>query len=106
MNTPWGESQHEERIAEGIAMVSTAGHGGILLSQERLAEMPASLRSQPTFNPYPRKWFEEDCEIALVILAFPEECRRFSQVMARETVRVCYPETYAAWLKELETVTS
>ena len=103
MKTPWGESQHEQRFAEGIGFVSTAGHGGILLSQERLAAMPKSLRDVPPFGMYPRKWFEEDCEVALVALAFPEDLAHVCDPeMARLTVLRTYPEAYEAWRKEQE----
>lgn len=73
MNTfnPWGISQHTETIAEGIVSVSTAGHGGLLLSEERLAAMPRELRCN-VYGHGQTNAFEEDCEWALVALAFPE----------------------------------
>ena len=56
-------------IAPGITSYSTPRHGGINLSAERLAEMPAALRSvHPFAGP---GWYEEDQDWAIVVLAFP-----------------------------------
>jgi len=101
MHTPWGQSQHEETLAEGITLVSTPGHGGILLSPERLAAMPKSLREHAPFGRYSRKWFEEDCEVALVALAFPDDLPGFSPETAHAMAAEIYPDTYAAWQKEM-----
>lgn len=70
IETPWGESQTCETIAPGIISVSTAGHGGFMISQSRRDAMPEEIRRINTFaggNNY-----EEDCDWALVALAFPE----------------------------------
>ena len=70
MYTPWGEAQDIDTIADGITWVSTASHGGFIISAERRAAMPKSLREFETFaggNNY-----EEDCDAAIVIAAFPE----------------------------------
>lgn len=70
-STPWGISQSHHRIADGINSYSTASHGGIELSEERLAAMPAALRE---FLPFAglRGWYEEDVDWSIVALAFPE----------------------------------
>ena len=68
MRTPWGPSQHVETIANGIQFVSTASHGGMLLSPARFARMPAKHRK--TFAG--GRWFEEDCDAAKVVVAFPK----------------------------------
>ena len=62
MHTPWGPPQDVEELAEGIWRVSTAGHGGLKLSGERWAAIPAAVRDAmltPTFA-------EEDCEEPIV----------------------------------------
>jgi hypothetical protein len=51
--------------------VSTASHGGIFLSDERLKQLPSVLASAPTFTQDPN-WFEEDIDAILPVLAFPE----------------------------------
>ena len=63
MATPWGQIQDHHRIANGVVSVSTAGHGGIWLSDKRIAQLPADY--QP-FTGTPR-WNEEDEDGALVL---------------------------------------
>ncbi|MBK6616448.1 hypothetical protein [Ottowia sp.] len=67
--TPWGPSHSETTIAPGIVSFTTGSHGGIQLSSERIAALPASIREAKGSDP---QWFEEDCEVNLVVLAFPE----------------------------------
>ncbi len=63
MATPWGQIQDSHRIANGVVSVSTAGHGGIWLSDKRIAQLPKHY--QP-FTGTPR-WNEEDEDGALVL---------------------------------------
>ena len=70
VNSPWGRVQTAEELAPGIWTVSTAGHGGIILSAQRDADMPEYLKSAAKYAG-PR-CYEEDCEWALVALAYPE----------------------------------
>ena len=67
--TPWGMSQTEERIADGITKYSTASHGGIHVTPEKLKEAPEHLtRIDPFCQP---GWYEEDEDWALPVLMFP-----------------------------------
>lgn len=68
-DTPWGIAQEATRITEGITLYETASHGGYHVSPVRLLQMPEHLRDK-TFAGI--GWFEEDCDAALVTLAFPE----------------------------------
>ena len=73
--TPWGPSQWSETLAEGIAIHSTAGHGGIELSPERQKQLPKWLKTfESGFCAKPR-WWEEDCEIGLIIIAFYDDLK-------------------------------
>lgn len=63
--TPWGQICDQEEIAAGVKKVATACHGGIVLSRPRQEAMPAHLRLEDRF-------YEEDDDWALVILAFPD----------------------------------
>jgi hypothetical protein len=99
MNSPWGYVDRQTIIAPGIRQVSTAGHGGILLSAERQSAMPDALRREHAS-------YEEDCEWALIALAFPEEFKAYYATLpwyqgdiiesAKATVRDFYPEDYEA----------
>ena len=72
MKTPWGESQVIDKFAEGIEFVSTAGHGGMKLSADRNSKVPYSWRQNSFNGDGLRGWYEEDCDVALVIMTFPE----------------------------------
>ena len=63
MHTPWGPPQEIEELAEGVWRVSTASHGGLKLSDERWAEIPAEVRRTPCS---PATFAEEDCEDPIV----------------------------------------
>ena len=67
--TPWGTSQHSEPIAPEIVFYSTAGHGGAFVPPDIRAEWPAALRDFPTFTG--GNWYEEDCDLHMIILAHP-----------------------------------
>ena len=69
MHTPWGTSQQQKKIADGITSYSTASHGGYQVSAERLAEMPDCIREFKTYAG--TGWYEEDCDWCLVVLSFP-----------------------------------
>ena len=72
-SSPWGRVQKQQQIAPGIIWVHTAGHGGIWLSPERQAQLPAwalEIGSQYCEKP---TWWEEDCEAAVVMYVFFEE---------------------------------
>lgn len=70
--TPWGISQSRREIGKGMEFVSTASHGGIWLSDDRLTCLPLPLSTAPTFSQKPN-WFEEDIDSILPVLAFPAE---------------------------------
>lgn len=76
MNTPWGRAQTVTERAQGITEVTTAGHGGILLSPGRVVQMPEALRRHETSAGGDRetggRWYEEDIDWAFVALAFPQ----------------------------------
>jgi hypothetical protein len=69
--SPWGEVQTRTVLADGIHRVSTAGHGGILLSPQRWAELLAVI---PDCKPFcgVDGALEEDCDWAYAGLVWPE----------------------------------
>lgn len=87
MQTPWGQSQTVETIADGITHVTTASHGGIHLSPERFAQMPPEY--QKTWAGAP--WYEEDCDWAKVAVTFPEYFEKHVVENAKKSI---------AWNKE------
>lgn len=69
-STPWGKAQNVQRIATGIWIVDTASHGGAWLDSARVAAMPDCFKRH-TFTGRP-EWYEEDCDVAMVAVAFPD----------------------------------
>lgn len=71
--TPWGPSSdaETEKLAEGIILHSTSSHGGIYLSPERQSVIKKKFPKFQTFVGG-GEWFEEDCDVAVVMVAFPE----------------------------------
>lgn len=70
--TPWGHRQAVDQVAEGIAFVSTAGHGGFYLDHKR---QHSFVNRFPRFVPFagPGPWYEEDCDAQAIIIAFPKD---------------------------------
>jgi hypothetical protein len=93
-STPWGRADQAEDIAPGIVFYSTPSHGGIHLSRERLAQMPANYRAKAGKAYTPPGWFEEDCEVAFVIVTWPEHFGATSYRAAVDTLQRTYGITH------------
>lgn len=79
--TPWGAVQSAYQWADGLYILSTASHGGLWLSPDRVSELRSLF---PEFTPcagWP--WLEEDCDLSLAMLAWPD---LFLPVEIREAV--------------------
>ena len=73
LNTPWGQADQVDKIGDrGILHVSTPSHGGFYVPDELLALMPIQLQGSNSYSGR-GNWFEEDCEWAIPVLAFPAE---------------------------------
>lgn len=69
LDTPWGVSQVDHHVSDGLVSVSTASHGGFWLSPERVATMRAAIPEFQPFAGYP--WLEEDCDAVVALVVFP-----------------------------------
>jgi hypothetical protein len=94
--TLWGAPQTATQLLPGIWEVHTSSHGGMILSDERQAAMPAALRLDSTS-------YEEDVDWALVVLGFAAEfaglpTKGFDLLVqnARASVKAWHPDRYAA----------
>jgi len=87
--SPWGEIHHVTQIAEGIWTIDTASHGGIKVSDQRLAAMPVHLRGT-TYSQ--GGCFEEDCDWAFVAVCFPDAFKPEHVAVARQTMAKHYPD--------------
>ena len=88
--TPWGASQGAEHIARGIVFYDTAGHGGFHLSKTRQDKMPSVLKLD-------EGWYEEDCDYARVIIAFPEYFTSDQIASAYKSLAAWAPDDYEAF---------
>lgn len=98
IETPWGPSQTTDEIAPGITLHTTASHGGYHLSDQRVASMPKPLRDFIPFGGMqtgPGRWFEEDCDWAVVALAFPQIFPADAIPAALKTLEHYKPELFA-----------
>lgn len=83
--SPWGRVQDWTQHGDGIEFVSTAGHGGFHLDRTR---MQTFRKLFPRFDTYAGgPWFEEDCDAALVIVAFPDRFSREEVWTAFESIK-------------------
>lgn len=87
--SPWGKysSSDTHSHARGITSVSTASHGGFKLSKGRIVEM--AKKGLPA-----KIWYEEDCEYALVVIAFPQYFDEAMVNNAKEVAKDWYPDEY------------
>lgn len=77
MHTPWGRADHQKRFGKSphcVTFYSTPSHGGFLVTDDMRAKMPAGLQEVGTWAGRNSigTWYEEDCDWAIVALAFPE----------------------------------
>jgi hypothetical protein len=72
LSSPWGNVQECRVIASGLWSVSTGGHGGTLISEERREAMPAWASHFKTFSGQPTA-FEEDLDWAVPCAAWAQE---------------------------------
>jgi hypothetical protein len=93
----WEAPQTAEQRLPGIWSVSTASHGGFVLSAERQAAMPEPLRLDSIY-------YEEDVDWSLVILAFEAEFAELrdplfdlERDLAHQTARHWRPQHYTGF---------
>jgi len=98
----WDAIEEAEEVLPGIWSVSTASHGGLILSGERQEAMPEALRIEGGS-------YEEDVNWSHVVLAFEDEFRAHSNYpaayvdLARDCVRSWHPDAFTAYTGEAVT---
>jgi hypothetical protein len=100
MLTPWGESQYTKQLAPGVYLVSTAGHGGILIGRsqaKKLLSRKAIVIGMLWGNFLA---YEEDCDIAAVWYEHPEfassDDKSKIKRMAQESLQRWHPAYFIA----------
>ena len=87
--SPWGVIDDVTPVAVGIDQVGTPGHGGVQHSTERNRAVDEAWRR-------PGGWYEEDCEWAIVAMAFPDAFPPAYRRDAVSTARNYFPDEYEA----------
>lgn len=83
-STPWGPAQTVEELKPGIWHVTTASHGGIVISDGRLGTLPPEAR-QTKYSQ--NGWFEEDCDWAIPVWFFRGEFKEADVQAAKEMIQ-------------------
>lgn len=65
MKTIWGQTQHQKKLADGVYVVSTAGHGGIIVADCVADKYLSDAAKEVADNAYGWWHFEEDCDWAV-----------------------------------------
>lgn len=79
IRTPWGDADDNgTQLAEGITLFSTPSHGGIRLSEERIAQLPKGMGLQDSNFLKSLKWWEEDCDAIVPVILFREDIENSS----------------------------
>lgn len=101
MNTPWGRSQHIQRYDDGVAMVSTAGHGGLAVRREYGDKHLSQEARDEAIPQYGHYFFEEDCDWAIAALELPhiwDQLFQYSEKLTTEEARKAYlQDTIKYW---------
>jgi hypothetical protein len=87
--TPWGRPDTIQNVADGLLIVSTPSHGGILVSAERLASMSDYMRKPLYAGQF--ACYEEDCEWPMPVLVFETNFRAFYERESTEKAEDIIP---------------
>lgn len=92
-NSPWGTPVKTKELAAGIWLLNGENYAGAWLSAQRLAALEQQF---PRFSSLTgSEWFEEDEDLAAVILAFPMDFTCEAVYHAREVARNAATGYYA-----------
>ncbi len=73
--TPWGQSDSEVKLADGIISYSTPSHGGIWLSAQRQKQLPENIDN---FT-HDIRWWEEDCDWCVPYILFKDDIEAYGE---------------------------
>lgn len=66
-HTPWGKAQQSVQIVQGMTLVSTAGHGGIMVTEKAAKDWLSEAARECGMRYSGYLCYEEDCDINIVI---------------------------------------
>ena len=86
IHTPWGVADNIERKGKGIFFADTPGHGGYFVPNDMLYRIPKAHQDRARYWSGSPNWYEEDCEWASVVVAFPELFTGAQRQAAQESI--------------------
>lgn len=105
VSTPWGASQHSTKILRGAVFHSTAGHGGVHISEQLAGKALSKFVRNNGINDGNGYWYEEDCGIALPMYELmkagyaDEICKAFNNLVA-DRLQASFFDSIARWYPE------
>ncbi len=93
-DSPWGKAESVTEIADGILLYSTSSHGGYRLSARRNVQIPMILKKATCGELGLKGWYEEDCDWAIVVHAFPECFGRRKHAQALKSLKTYHREAW------------
>lgn len=93
-STPWGTAQTATYYAHGLVNYSTAGHGGLHVSNGLLKRIPLYMQYADQYATGTAGWYEEDCGWAIVVVCLPEFFSMQMRLDAVRTMQSTYPKQW------------
>jgi hypothetical protein len=80
-HSPWGAIQSREKITEGVCWVSTARHGGLMVTRKAAEKYLSAKAIECAFPGIAGDYicFEEDCSYAVALFEHPEWLRKMEE---------------------------
>lgn len=95
METPWGRSDSQSKIAVGVSWVGTPSHGGLVVSsQQGRAKLSEKAIKLAAIEWQSAVFFEEDCAYAVAFFEVPEWCRKLWELEAYDWLKYLEPGFY------------
>lgn len=93
--SPWGAIQHVTPMGPDATVATTAGHGGVWISEATFAKIPKAYKALRYSD---GQWFEEDCDWCIPYLALRLD--RFEATPERGAEVLAYArDAFTRWHK-------
>src|ERR1700761_7735189 len=80
VQSPWGAVDGGEAVGDGLFSVSTSSHGGMFVPDNLNRTIPEPFRRKD-------RWYEEDCDYAIVIFFLPKYFTQEQVEQARKVLK-------------------
>jgi hypothetical protein len=95
--SPWGSIQHRKTIQDGIVVVDTAGHGGIMIRKD-VAEQYLSKQARKKGVRYHDYFtYEEDCDYAIPVYELRHLWNKFYKDKTEDEIELSLMKSLSLW---------